>query len=185
MGPLPRHIHNPATGGRITFFTSPLAGEGAMLAYRCTLPSHAIGARRIVDDAATEIVEVEQGMLRIELRDGTVVTLGAGEQIRIAPGTAHGFSNPGDRPTAFVTTATPGEGLEAFLRAAYTLAANERRDACATRRDAWALALLPDARALATVAVPHPLQRLADTALQGIARLIGDDGRVARMARAS
>ncbi len=119
---LTREIHNPVTGDAIAFLTSPLSGEGAMLRFRCTLPPYGLGAPLHVHDTMTETFAVEEGTLEIDLGGGRVRVLSPGESIAIAPGTPHGFRNPGDVPAVFVTTADPGEGLETFLRGMYARA---------------------------------------------------------------
>lgn len=117
----PRTIENPATGDRIIFIQSPLLGDGDWLVFRCILPPHAAGAPLHSHDAMTETFLVESGALEIDLGNGQTRTLHAGDTLTVAPGTRHGFRNPLDAPTRFVTTADPGADLEVFLRTIYQL----------------------------------------------------------------
>lgn len=116
---LPRHIENAATGDRIIFIQSPLLGDGDMLVFRGILPPHAVGAPLHKHDEMTETFMVESGALEIDLGDGRTQILHAGDMLTIEPGTRHGFRNPLDAETRFVTTADPGTDLEAFLRTVY------------------------------------------------------------------
>ncbi|WP_295529849.1 cupin domain-containing protein [Novosphingobium sp. Chol11] len=118
---LPRTIANPATGDRIIFIQSPLLGDSDWLVFRCILPPHAAGAPLHSHNAMTETFLVESGALEIDLGGGRTRILRAGETMTIKPGTPHGFRNPLDTETRFVTTADPGADLELFLRTIYQL----------------------------------------------------------------
>lgn len=181
---LTRNIENPVTGDTIAFLTSPLSGEGDLLTFRCTLPPHGAGAPLHVHDAMTETFAVETGVLEIDLGGGQTRLLTAGESIAIAPGTQHGFRNPGDAPVTFVTTADPGGGLETFLRGMYALAAAGETDAAGMPRDPRVLGELIHSGNLVMPGIP----RLAQRALLGLLRfaawLTGADRRLQRMARA-
>ncbi len=178
-------IHNPVTGDRIAFLASPLSGEGEVLRFRCTLPPQGAGAPLHVHDSMTETFAVEEGVLEIDLGKGVTRLLGPGEDIAIAPGTPHGFRNPGDAPVVFVTTADPGEGLETFLRGMYALAAAGETDAAGMPRDPRALGELLHSGNLVLVGIPRLLQRALLAVLRLVAWLTGADRRLARMARAS
>lgn len=185
MTRLQSQIHNPVTGDRITFLSSPLSGEGEVLRFRCTLPPNGAGAPLHVHDAMTESFAVEAGVLAIELGKGETRLLFAGDTIAIAPGTPHGFRNPADAPVVFVTTADPGEGLESFLRGMYALAAAGETDAAGMPRDLRALGELLYRGNLVLPVVPRVLQRAALGLLRFAARLTGADRRLDRMVRAS
>jgi len=185
MTRLQNQIHNPVTGDRIAFLSSPLAGEGEMLRFRCTLPPHGAGAPLHVHDTMTETFAVEHGVLAVELGNGETRLLAAGDSIAIAPGTPHGFRNPTDAPVVFVTTADPGEGLETFLRGMYALAAAGETDAAGMPRDPRALGELLHRGNLVMPGIPRSLQRAALGLLRFAARLTGADRRLDRMARAS
>jgi mannose-6-phosphate isomerase-like protein (cupin superfamily) len=116
-----RTIENAATGDRIIFIESPLLGDGDWLVFRCILPPLAAGAPLHSHDKMTETFFVESGALEINFGHGRTRILNAGETLTIAPGTRHGFRNPLDTPTRFVTTADPGADLELFLRTIYQL----------------------------------------------------------------
>lgn len=182
---LTRKIHNPVTGDRIAFLTSPLSGDGDMLRFRCTLRSHGQGAPLHVHDTMTETFAVEEGVLAIDLGGGVTRLLAVGDNIEIAPGTQHGFRNPGDAPVTFVTTAEPGEGLESFLRGMYALAAAGETDAADMPRDPSVLGALLLSGNLVMPGIPRLIQRTLVALLYLAARLTGADCRLARMARAS
>lgn len=182
---LTREIHNPVTGDAIAFLASPLSGEGEMLRFRCTLPAHGAGAPLHVHDTMTETFAVEAGVLEIDLGGGVTRLLAAGEDIAIAPGTPHGFRNPGDVPVTFVTTADPGEGLESFLRGMYALAAAGETDAAGMPRDPRALGELLHNGNLVMPGIPRVIQRAALGLLRFLARITGADRRLERMVRAS
>ena len=118
---LPRRIANATTGDRIEFVSSPLLGDGDTLVFRCTLPAGAIGAPMHVHDRMLEIFEVERGALEVDFGRGGKRLVGPGQRIEIAPGVRHGFRNPLDTETRFVSIASPGEGLESFLRTIYAM----------------------------------------------------------------
>jgi len=182
---LTREIHNPVTGDAIAFLASPLSGEGEMLRIRCTLPPHGMGAPLHTHDTMTETFAVEEGVLEIDLGKGQTRLLTADEAIAIAPGTPHGFRNPGDSPVVFVTTADPGEGLETFLRGMYALAAAGETDAAGMPRDPRALGELFHRGNLVMPGIPRFLQRLLIGVLRLAGRLTGADLRLARMANIS
>lgn len=182
---LNREIHNPVTGDRIAFLASPLAGEGDLLRFRCTLPPHGAGAPLHVHDTMIETFAVEAGVLEIDLGHGQTRLLTAGEDIAIAPGTPHGFRNPGAAPVVFVTTADPGEGLETFLRGMYALAAAGETDAAGMPRDPRALGELLHSGNLVMPGIPRVIQRALLAVLRFAAWLTGADRRLARMAQAS
>jgi mannose-6-phosphate isomerase-like protein (cupin superfamily) len=182
---LTREIHNPVTGDAIVFLASPLSGEGDMLRFRCTLPPHGMGAPLHTHDTMTETFAVEDGLLEIDLGGGQTRLLGPGEDIAIAPGTPHGFRNPGDVPVTFVTTADPGEGLETFLRGMYALAAAGETDAPGMPRDPRALGELLHSGNLVVPGIPRVIQRMVLALLRLAAWLTGADRRLQRMARAS
>ncbi len=182
---LTREIHNPVTGDRLTFLVSPLSGEGDVLRFRCTLPPHGAGAPLHTHDTMTETFVVEAGVLEIALAHGETRLLAAGERIAIAPGTQHGFRNPGDAPVTFITTADPGEGLETFLRGMYALAAAGETDAAGMPRDPRALGELLHSGNLVMPGIPRLLQRALLAMLRFAARLTGAERRLQRMARAS
>lgn len=182
---LSRTIHNPVTGDMVAFLASPLSGEGEMLRFRCTLPPHGAGAPLHIHDTMTETFAVEDGVLEIALADGETRLLTAGESIAIAPGTQHGFRNPGDAPVTFVTTADPGEGLETFLRGMYALAAAGETDAAGMPRDPLVLGELLHSGNLVMPGIPRVIQRAILAVLRFAAWLTGADRRLQRMARAS
>jgi quercetin dioxygenase-like cupin family protein len=182
---LTREIHNPVTGDQIAFLASPLAGEGDVLRFRCTLPPHGAGAPLHVHDTMTETFAVEAGVLEVDLGGGVTRLLTAGEDIAFAPGTPHGFRNPGDTPVTFVTTADPGEGLETFLRGMYALATAGETNAAGMPRDPRALGELLHSGNLVMPGIPRLLQRALLALLRIAARLTGADRRLERMVRAS
>lgn len=182
---LERNIHNPVTGDRIAFLASPLLGEGDMLRFCCTLPPQGAGAPLHTHDTMTETFAVEDGVLEIALADGEIRLLTAGESIAIAPGTQHGFRNPGHAPVTFVTTADPGEGLETFLRGMYALAAAGETDAAGMPRDPRMLGELLHSGNLVMPGIPRLLQRAALAMLRFAAWMTGADSRLQRMAHAS
>lgn len=118
---LQRDIRNSATGDAVTFVNSPLLGDGERLVFRGLLAARAAGAPLHSHDRMTETFRVESGVLEIDLGDGRIERLSAGQELTIAPGVRHAFRNPTDSETCFVTTADPGSGLEIFLRAQYEL----------------------------------------------------------------
>lgn len=184
MTELPRSIRNRITGDRIEFITSPLSGDTGMLRFRCVLPPHAAGAPVHVHDEMVETFAVETGELRIDLGPGGVVALRPGDMIRIAPGTPHGFSNPGPVETCFVTTATPGAGLETFLRTMYALAAAGRTDRHGMPTDPRAVAFVLSAGNIVPVGVPRLMLTIVLRLGQLLSRLTGSETRLAGLAAA-
>lgn len=183
MTRLPAEIHNPVTGDTIAFLASPLSGDGDILRFRCTLPPYGEGAPLHVHDTMTETFTVESGQLEIALGKGETRLLDPGEDLAIAPGTPHGFRNPGAEPVVFVTTGDPGEGLETFLRGIYALAAAGETNAAGIPRDPRALGELLHAGNLNMIGIPRFVQRLALGVLRLISRLTGTDRRLVQMAR--
>lgn len=165
---LARDIHNPVTGDRIRFLTSPLAGEGETLSFRCWLPGGAIGAPLHSHAAMTETFIVEAGVLEIDLGGGDVRQLRPGERIVLAPGTDHGFRNPSAGETRFLNISSPGIELEKFLRAIYGLAAEGAAKADGMPADPLALAVALADTDMTMAGVPPRLQR---GLVRGLARL--------------
>lgn len=182
---LPTSIKNGVTGDRITFLLSPMSGDGDLLAFRCTLPPHGDGTPLHVHDDMTESFVVERGSLLVDLGPAGKITLSEGQEISIAAGTPHGFRNETDGEVVFVTTATPGEGLETFLRTIYALANEGMVNAKGMPRDPRALAFLLDRGNLLLAGVPHIVQRLVTFMLRGVARLTRYERRLDLMVRGS
>jgi mannose-6-phosphate isomerase-like protein (cupin superfamily) len=169
----PRTIHNPVTGDLITFLASPMSGDGDTLVFRCQLPGGAAGAPLHSHAEMTETFIVESGVIEIDLGGGAIRQLGPGEEIRLEPGTEHGFRNPLESEARFLNVSTPGLELEKFLRAIYGLAADGRAgpDGMPTSPLALAAALADTDMAIA--GAPLPVQRAAVRILARIAEWTG------------
>lgn len=157
---LPRRIANESTGDRIEFLSSPLLGEGDTLVFRCTLPPGATGAPLHVHDRMHEIFEVESGALEIDYGRGRRRLIGPGERIEIAPGVRHGFRNPLECEARFVSVASPGEGLESFLRTVYAMGSAGSSDGPSLPNDPRVMALALRHADLVFAGVPRPLYRM-------------------------
>jgi quercetin dioxygenase-like cupin family protein len=171
--PLSRHIENPVTGDRITFVQSPMMGEGEMLIFRCRLAPRAKGSPAHVHETIHETFLVEHGAMEFLLEGGARRALAAGEAIDLPPGTVHGFHNPADTETWFVSTANPGIELEAFLRALYELAARGLTDRDGNPGDLRELALLLSKVDLLADGIPRGLQKALIAATAWFSRLVG------------
>lgn len=179
-----RNLENPVTGDRLTFLCSPMLGDGEMLAFRCTLPPHGEGAPDHVHDEMTETFAVEHGRLSLRI-DGRPVLLGPGEMIRIAAGIPHSFANATDEPCTFVTTATPGIGLERFLRTMYALAAAGETGATGAPRNPLALLGALDRIDMNLRPLPRLLQRGLLAVGRPLRRATGVDGRLSQLVEAN
>lgn len=175
---LPEHIHNPVTGDRIHFISSPMSGDGDTLSFRCWLPGHAPGAPVHSHAAMTETFVVEAGILEIDLGDGDIRQLAAGDSIRLGAGTRHGFRNPLATETRFLNVATPGHDLERFLRGIYGLAAAGEAGADGMPASPLALAAVLDGIDMTMAGLPRWFQRGAVAVLARLARLTGAAQRV-------
>ena len=178
-----RTIENKVTGDRIVFLASPLMGEGDRLIFRGILPPHAAGAPLHTHDVMVETFTVEQGALEIDLGDRGTRLLQVGDEIVVQPGTPHGFRNPLDTETRFVTTATPGADLERFLRTIYGLANAGRTDRTGAPRNPVVMASVLARMDMALVGVSRSVQRGAIGVLDAVARITGVAADVARHAR--
>lgn len=168
----PRRLDNPVTGDRIEFLSSPLHGDAGPLIYRCRLAPRSKGSPLHLHRTIAETFRVEQGLLEMEIgAAGAERTLFPGEQVELAPGTAHSFCNPLSEPVVFVSTATPGVQFEKFLRAMYGLAADGRTNSDGMPTDPRALALTLHYADLVVPAVPRGVQGALIGALTGLARL--------------
>lgn len=177
----PRTIHNPVTGDLITFLASPMSGDGDTLVFRCLLPGGAAGAPLHSHAEMTETFIVESGALEIDLGGGNVRILGPGEEVRLEPGTEHGFRNPLETETCFLNVSTPGLELEKFLRAIYGLAAEGRANADGMPESPLAMAAALAETDMAMAGVPAPLQRGAVRLLARIADWTGASRPVRRI----
>jgi len=166
---LARHITNAATGDRIAFIESPLLGDGNRLVFRGILPPHADGAPLHFHEAMTETFFVESGALEINLGDGETRILRAGESFKVEPGTQHGFRNPLDSETRFVTTADPGAGLEEFLRTVYRMG----NDSMTLPGRAVILGSVMARTDMVIAGVPRGLQRALWALATGVAAIFG------------
>lgn len=178
-----RRIKNEVTGDRIVFLASPLMGEGDRLIFRGILPPYAAGAPLHTHDEMVETFTVEQGALEIDLGEQGLRLLQVGDELVVQPGTPHGFRNPLDTETRFVTTATPGADLERFLRTMYGLANEGRTDRTGAPRNPLVMAAVLARMDMVMVGVSRALQRLAIGLLHGVARVTGVDADVAPYAR--
>lgn len=179
---LPRRIANAKTGDRIEFLSSPLLGEGETLIFRCTLPPRALGAPLHTHDRMHEIFEVESGMLDIDLGHGRKRLIGPGERIEIAPGVRHGFRNPLDVETRFVSISTPGEGLESFLRTIYAMGATGEGDSPRLPSDPRIMALALRHADTVFAGVPRPLHQMLVRVLAWLGRMAGFERRLPAVA---
>lgn len=177
---LPSTIVNPVTGDRIEFLNSPLLGDGDLLRFRCVLAPHAKGSPRHSHATFDETFEVEAGALEMLLYGGTSRTLETGEAIAVPKRMIHGFRNPTATPVTFVSTATPGDGVERFLRLMTGLAAEGRTTADGMPRDPRAMALALQHADLLLAGAPHTPQRAVLGALAGMAALTGFDRQLHR-----
>ncbi|MDX2235891.1 MAG: cupin domain-containing protein [Hyphomonadaceae bacterium] len=165
----PRRLLNPVTGDRLEFLSSPLHGDPGPLVFRCTLAAHAKGSPLHFHRTIAETFTVERGLLAMEIGGPRrTQTLGAGDHVAFAPGEAHSFRNPLGEPTVFVSTATPGDAFEKFLRTMAGLAADGRTDADGMPTDPRALAL---ALHYADLVLPFAPQGLQGVLVGGLARL--------------
>ncbi len=172
MSPPSRHIQNAATGDRIVFIQSPLLDDGDMLVLRCFLPPCADGAPLHMHDEMTETFAVEYGALEIDLGNGVIHRLHAGEAMTIEPGTPHGFRNPLETETCFVTTANPGTGLETFLRTVYRLGSEGAGRPGPLLRSGLEFASMMRRTDMVLSSLPRWFQRACWSLAQSIARLL-------------
>jgi quercetin dioxygenase-like cupin family protein len=170
---LPRQIQNAATGDRIIFIQSPLLGDGDVLVFRGILPAHAIGAPLHTHNGMTETFLVESGALEIDLGEGRAQILQAGEMLTIEPGTLHGFRNPLDTETRFVTTADPGADLETFLRMIYRLGNERGGGVGSVPRSALVFASVMARTDMVIAGLPRWLQRACWISAAVITSLLG------------
>lgn len=168
-----RRIINAVTGDRIDFWSSPMMGDGEELVFAGTLAPLAAGAPVHVHGGITETFAVEYGALEIDLGGGERRLLGPGDEIVLAPGTPHGFRNPLECETRFLTTATPGMELERFLRTMYALANDGRTNAAGEPNNPLLMALTLEPMDMTMVGAPRGPQRVLVKVLANIARAVG------------
>lgn len=156
---LSRRLHNPMTGDRMEILASPLMDGGETFLFRCILQPGAAGAPLHTHAEMHESFIVEHGVLTVDLGNGRVQQLAAGERIDLQPGTDHGFRNASDRDVRFLTVATPGLELEKFLRAVYGLAAEGQAGRDGMPRDPRALATAMADLDMVMAGVPARIQR--------------------------
>jgi quercetin dioxygenase-like cupin family protein len=177
---LSRRLHNPVTGDRIEILSSPLMDGADTLLFRCTLLPGAAGAPLHSHAEMHESFIVVSGVLTVDLGQGQLRHLSAGERIDLQPGTDHGFRNSGDTEVRFLTIATPGLELEKFFRAVYGLAADGQAGRDGTPKDPRALATAMADLDMVMGGLPTRLQRPIVRCLAALARRGGVAGRVAR-----
>ncbi|MGC5198856.1 cupin domain-containing protein, partial [Aphanothece microscopica] len=134
----------PVTGDRVEFLTSPLSGDRGPLVFRTTLAPRAKGSPLDLHRTMAETFAVERGGFSLLLPDGNIRAMEAGDTVEVPAGATHGFRNDTDSETRFLTTATPGEGFERFLRVMFALAehGHTTRDGLPTDPRALALTLV-------------------------------------------
>jgi quercetin dioxygenase-like cupin family protein len=162
---LPRCLENPVTGDETEILNSPLAGEAGPLIFRTRLAPGAAGSPLHSHRSIDETFEVESGALEMEA--------GAKGAIALPAGRLHSFRNRLNEPTVFVSTCTPGEGFEKFLRTFYVLAAAGETNAGGMPADPLALALALGFADLVIADLPAAFQMPLLAGLRSFARATG------------
>jgi mannose-6-phosphate isomerase-like protein (cupin superfamily) len=171
---LPRCLENPVTGDETEILNSPLAGEAGPLIFRTRLAPGAAGSPLHSHRSIDETFEVESGALEMEAgAKGALTTLTPGQAIALPAGRLHSFRNRLNEPTVFVSTCTPGEGFEKFLRTFYVLAAAGETNAGGMPADPLALALALGFADLVIADLPAAFQMPLLAGLRSFARATG------------
>jgi len=171
---LPRRLVNPVTGDVAEILNSPLSGEPGPLIFRTMLAPGAAGSPLHFHRSIDETFEVESGALEMEIvAKGAVRTLAQGDAVQLPAGTKHSFRNALNTPTVFVSTCTPGDGFEKFLRTFYGLATDHRTNAEGMPSDPRALALALGFADLVIADLPAAFQAPLLAGLRAFARATG------------
>lgn len=88
-------------------------------------------------------------------------------------GMAHSFSNPSNEPTVFISSCTPGDGFEKFLRAMYGLANDGRTNQEGMPSELRALALALTYAELIVPGFPRMVQSGLIGGLASLGRMSG------------
>lgn len=168
----PPRIENPAQGHAVAFFETADDGGGRTLMELEVAPGGWTGehAHRAYDETFTCV----EGCLTVMVA-GFPYELRPGQEVTVAAGTAHSWSNDGPRPALALVELRPGHaGAETALRVLYGLARDGRLRRDGTPRNPLHLALLlgwGEARLPGRYAALRPALR----ALAAVARLRGVD----------
>ena len=170
----PSYVENPVTGERFWFHARPddPATESLAVDIWATPDMSPLAAH--VHPRQDETFLVNAGTVEVR-RDGVETVLTAGEELTVAAGTPHTWSNAGEAPLHLTVRFQPGLQTEAFLRDLATLARRGEVKAdgapsllqVAALYDAYGYELLHLARP------PLPVQKAMFGPLAPIARRLG------------
>jgi len=174
-------IENPLSGEQIVIRTTADETGGSELVWELTL---APGGRVPSSHAHPQQEE------RFTVLDGTMkfrvgwrsVTAGAGETVRIRPGTVHHFANAGPGPAHMLVSTRPALAMEELLETAAALARDQHAAARALPRPLELALFMRDFEAeVKAPYLPAALVRIVTRPLAWLARRRGLDARYRRL----
>ncbi len=121
-----RLIVNPLSGERIVIRRAAAATGGTVLVWELTLAPGGHVPSRHRHPHQEESFTVLDGLMRFRVGRRRI-TAGPGDTVRVAPGTAHHFANPGLVPARVSVETTPALEMEALLEVAAAMAQDQHR----------------------------------------------------------
>jgi quercetin dioxygenase-like cupin family protein len=116
-------LTNPVTGEQLRFVQAAADTNGEHVLVEVVVQPGGFVAAAHVHPYQTETFEILEGTVAFEV-DGDVIVASAGETVRVDPGTAHRFWNPGDTAAVFRTEVRPGLQFESLIETMFALAAD-------------------------------------------------------------
>ncbi len=174
-------IENPLSGERIVIRRTAAETGGSVLEWELVL---APGGRVPSSHAHPEQEEcftVLAGRLRFRV-GGRRLTAGAGDTVRIPPGTVHHFANAGSRPARVAVRTRPALNMQELLETAAALARDRHAAARGLPRPVdLALFMREFEREVRAPYLPAGLVRAVTRAAAFLARRLGLDERYRRL----
>ena len=114
-------LQNPVTGERLRFVRTAADTNGEYVLVEVTVEPDGFVAAAHVHPYQTETFEILEGAVCFEV-DGKSIVAGAGEIVRVEPGTAHKFWNAGEKQAVFRTEVRPALQFESLIETMFALA---------------------------------------------------------------
>jgi quercetin dioxygenase-like cupin family protein len=179
-------IVNPASGERIRIRPPAPGQDPDVLVWDLWLAPGGHVPSGHVHPGQSETFHVQRGTLRFRLGLFRREVAGPGQSVRVPPGLPHHFKNAGDSDVHAVIETRPRLEMEALLRVAAGLAADERGRARRLPRPPDLLLFMHEFRSeVAAPFLPAMPVRRTVAALARAARFLGLDRRYRRVRSAS
>jgi quercetin dioxygenase-like cupin family protein len=114
-------LKNPVTGEQLRFLETAADTNGEYVLVEVTVEPDGFVAAAHVHPYQTETFEILEGAVCFEV-GGKAIVAGAGESLRVEPGTSHKFWNAGESRAVFRTEVRPALQFESLIETMFGLA---------------------------------------------------------------